>query len=61
MEKLSELDCDELSSILLENNIPTEVVESFTANAMDGDALVTLVGLTPGPDSLKELVSKVGL
>lgn len=31
------------------------------ANAMDGDALVTLVGLTPGPDSLKELVSKVGL
>lgn len=28
---------------------------------MDGDALVTLVGLTPGPDSFKELVSKVGL
>lgn len=28
---------------------------------MDGDALATLLSLTPGPDSLKELVSKVGL
>lgn len=28
---------------------------------MDGDALVTLVGATPGPDCLKELVSKVGI
>jgi hypothetical protein len=27
---------------------------------MDGDALVTLIGLTPGPDSLKDLVTKVG-
>lgn len=28
---------------------------------MDGDALATLLSLTPDPDSLKELVSKVGL
>ena len=28
---------------------------------MDGDTLVTLIGLRPGPDSLKELIQKVGL
>ena len=28
---------------------------------MDGEALVTLIGVAPGPDCLKELVSKVGL
>ena len=28
---------------------------------MDGDALVTLFGLVPGPDCLKDLVPKVGL
>ena len=27
---------------------------------MDGEALVTLIGVTPGPDCLKELVVKVG-
>lgn len=30
-------------------------------NAMDGEALLTLIGLTPGPDCLKDLVKKVGL
>ena len=28
---------------------------------MDGDILITLTGVTPGPDSLKELIHKVGL
>ena len=28
---------------------------------MDGDTLITLIGVTPGPDSLKELIHKVGL
>lgn len=28
---------------------------------MDGEALLTLIGLTPGPDCLKDLVKKVGL
>ena len=28
---------------------------------MDGEALATLIGLIPGPDNLKELVSKVGV
>ena len=28
---------------------------------MDGDSLATLFGTIPGPDSLKELVAKVGL
>ena len=28
---------------------------------MDGDSLVTLIGLVPGPDGLKDLVPKVGL
>ena len=27
---------------------------------MDGEALATLIGLTPGPDCLKDLVKKVG-
>ena len=29
-------------------------------NDMDGEALATLIGLTPGPDCLKDLVKKVG-
>ena len=29
-------------------------------NDVDGDALMTLVGLTPGPDCLKELIPKIG-
>ena len=29
-------------------------------NDMDGEALTTLIGLTPGPDCLKNLVKKVG-
>lgn len=33
----------------------------FTENEVDGDTLVTLIGVTPGPDSLKELIQKVGL
>ena len=28
---------------------------------MDGEALVTFIGFIPGPDCLKELISKVGL
>lgn len=28
---------------------------------MDGEALVTLIGFIPGPDCLKELITKVGL
>ena len=28
---------------------------------MDGEALLTLIGLTPGLDCLKDLVKKVGL
>ena len=28
---------------------------------MDGEALVTLIGFVPGPDCLKELITKVGL
>ena len=28
---------------------------------MDGDSLVTLMGSKPGPDSLKNLVQKIGL
>ena len=27
---------------------------------MDGEALSTLIGLTPGPDCLKDLIKKVG-
>ena len=30
-------------------------------NEMDGDALSTLIGITPGPDCLKDLVPKVGV
>jgi hypothetical protein len=45
---------------LIEKKMPMEVVEAFEDNDMDGDALVTLIGLTPGPDSLKDLVTKVG-
>ena len=33
----------------------------YVDNEMDGEALATLIGLIPGPDSLKELVSKVGV
>ena len=33
----------------------------FTENEVDGDTLVTLIGVTPGPDSLKELIQKVAL
>ena len=29
-------------------------------NDVDGDTLLTLVGLTPGPDCLKELIPKIG-
>ena len=28
---------------------------------MDGEALVTLIGIIPGPDCLKDLIKKVGL
>lgn len=28
---------------------------------MDGESLITLIGSKPGPDSLKDLVGKVGL
>ena len=28
---------------------------------MDGDALATLLTISPGPDSLKELIKKVGV
>ena len=31
----------------------------YLENEMDGDALVTLIGVTPGPDCLKNLISKV--
>ena len=27
---------------------------------MDGEAVATLIGLTPGPDCLKDLIKKVG-
>lgn len=33
----------------------------FLAHEMDGEALVTLIGVTPGPDCLKDLISKVGI
>lgn len=33
----------------------------LTENEMDGDSLVTLIGSKPGPDSLKDLVQKVGV
>ena len=33
----------------------------MTDNEMDGESLVTLMGSKPGPDSLKDLVEKVGL
>ena len=32
----------------------------FIDNDMDGESLVTLVSSKPGPDSLKDLVLKVG-
>ena len=34
---------------------------AMTENEMDGESLVTLMGSKPGPDSLKDLVEKVGL
>ena len=33
----------------------------YADNEMDGESLVTLIGSKPGPDSLKDLVQKVGL
>ena len=38
------------------NDVTSLIVE----NDMDGEALATLIGLTPGPDCLKDLVKKVG-
>ena len=28
---------------------------------MDGESLVTLIGIVPGPDCLKDLIPKIGL
>lgn len=37
------------------------VLSFYADNEMDGESLVTLIGSKPGPDSLKDLVQKVGL
>ena len=33
----------------------------YLENEMDGDALMTLIGVTPGPDCLKDLICEVGI
>ena len=45
--------------IVLTHNIGTSFLN--IVNEVDGDALVTLMGTTSGPDCLKELVPKVGI
>lgn len=33
---------------------------AFAENDMDGEAVATIIGLTSGPDCLKDLIKKVG-
>ena len=33
---------------------------AYIVHEMDGDSLLTLIGVTPGPDCLKDLVPKIG-
>ena len=35
-------------------------IGTFIFNDMDGESLVTLIGCKPGPDSLRDVVQKVG-
>lgn len=37
------------------------IVYLYLDNEVDGDSLMTLVGMTPEPDCLKELVLKIGI